>query len=169
MYEHRYTKYITDTTARFADEEEIIEVCEPITREEKSDACGALLYYDNEALYVDNSDAHYYILGKTGCKKSRIEGINTVKSVFKVGESVVINDPKGELYRKTANYARLNGYNIDVLNMRDTSKSHGWNPMMLVRMFEKAGDTAAAEQALCDFKNAMVGPALSNTVRRHGP
>lgn len=169
MYESKYSKYITETTARFASEEEIKEVCRPLRSGAKNRASGAVLYYEDGVLYVDDSDSHYYIQGGTGSKKTRTQGVTVIKTIISSGESCVINDPKGELYRRTAGLAKKRGYKVRVLNFRDTSKSHGWNPLMLVRAFERAGDTASAEQALGDFKEAMIGPCLSNTADRFWP
>ena len=169
MYEAKYSKYITHSVARFAQDDEIKAVCEPVRKGCETDACGAILHACNDTLYVDNSDAHYYIQGGTGSKKTRTEVVNIIRTIFRSSqkEAVVINDPKSEIYAKTAADAKKNGYDIYVLNFRDASKSHGWNPMMLARLFERAGDSAAAEQAISDFKQTMIGPLLENTVDRY--
>lgn len=45
----------------------------------------------------------------------------------KAGESVIVTDPKGELYKRTSKTAKDNGYNIVVLNLR-TMDGDSWNP-----------------------------------------
>lgn len=47
--------------------------------------------------------------------------------------SYVITDPKGEMYRDTANYLKANGYNIKVLNLIETEYSNRYNPLAHVK------------------------------------
>lgn len=163
MYEAKYSKYVTKSSSRFADKEEIIEDCVKIDSPFSAKGCGAVLYGDENTLYVDNSDVHTYIQGATGSKKTRIEAMLIILSTIMAGENMVINDPKGELYRKTAVLAEKQGYHIRVLNLRDPSKSHGWNPLYLSRRFDLMNDTANAEQAVSDFKVTLTGPAKEKT------
>ena len=46
-------------------------------------------------------------------------------------ESIVVNDPKGELYERTAESLKNNGYNVYVLDFDDARKGNGWNPLSL--------------------------------------
>lgn len=43
--------------------------------------------------------------------------------------TLIINDPKGEIYEKTANSLKKNGYEIITFNLRDTNQSSAWNPL----------------------------------------
>lgn len=167
MYEAKYSKYITKSSARFATEDEIKESTVRITRDSRGGGCGAVMYYEDGALYVDDSDAHIYVQGGTGSKKTRTEGISIIKSIMKAGENILVNDPKGELYRNTAGYARSCGYNVKVLNFRDVSRSNGWNPLSLSRVFEAKGDSAAADEAVSDLKTAIIAPSRQKTADRY--
>ena len=164
MYESKYSKYMPHSTTRFANPEEIKEICTPLKKGEEYGGSGAVLYYENGVLYVDNSDAHAYIQGQTGSKKSRTECKPIVKSILHNGESLVINDPKGEIYEDTAALAEELGYYVYVLNMRDVTRSHGWNPLNLAYKLTMQGNEAEAEQSLNDFIEAVVGPSLKKTV-----
>ena len=163
MYEARYCKYITTNKSRFATPQEIKNCCLPISRNKNLNGCGVPLYYDNEFLYVDSSDSHYYIQGQTGCKKSRIIDTNTVNSIIHAGESFVVNDPKGETYRRTYNAAKENGYKISVLNLRDVDNSNGWNPLNLSFEYYSKGNIAEAEQCINDFVEAVMTTALDTS------
>lgn len=44
-------------------------------------------------------------------------------------ESVVVTDPKGELYRDTSSLFCTHGYKVRVLNLISPAHSDGWNPM----------------------------------------
>lgn len=53
----------------------------------------------------------------------------------KVKKSMVITDPKGEIYRLTAARLKEKGYNVKLLNFRDYRHSEFWNP--LTKIFRK--------------------------------
>lgn len=46
-----------------------------------------------------------------------------------VKRSMVLSDPKGELYRLLAHYLKEQGYDVLLLNLRDFSHSELWNPL----------------------------------------
>ena len=48
----------------------------------------------------------------------------------KVKKSMIISDPKGEVYRLTAETLRKEGYKVLLLNFRDYNHSECWNPLM---------------------------------------
>lgn len=159
MYESKYSKYITRSKTRFAEPEEIMQIATPFIKSEMSKGCGVPIYYRESILYTDNSDAHYYVQGPTGSKKSRIIETNTVNSIIKAGESFVVNDPKGETFVRTACHAKSENYNVLVFNMRDVTKSQGWNPLSIIYDFYKKGNMPEAEQATNDLIDALTGPS----------
>ena len=164
MYEAKYSKYITKSSSRFASSDEIKSLCEKIDKDSIKSGCGAVLYSEGDTIYVDNSDAHIYIQGATGSKKSRIEATLIILSTIKAGENLIVNDPKGELYSRTVHYAIENGYKIRLLNFRDPLHSHGWNPLFLSRKFDRRNDAANSEQSVSDLKSALIGPSKEKTV-----
>lgn len=44
-------------------------------------------------------------------------------------KSIIVTDPKSEIYRKTANYFRTIGYTVKVFNLKDMRHSDRWNPL----------------------------------------
>lgn len=163
MYEAKYSQYITRSKSRFASVEEIKDACVPIRKKHACGGCGAPLYYEDGTLYVDPSDAHYYIQGQTGSKKSRVVETNIINSILEAGENMVVNDPKGEAYRRTALRAKEKGYKVLVLNLRDVTKSSGWNPLSLPLRLNMNGNVADSEQAINDFVDAVMGPSRRTT------
>lgn len=117
IFESKYSRYVNDNTTRFAEENEIIE---KLVSAEKGS--GIPLYAKKKTVYVDNMDNHSMIIGGTGCGKSRAVCKTLIKSIITNKESAVINDPKGELYRTTANSAKQT-HNIKVLNLRSPELS----------------------------------------------
>ena len=47
----------------------------------------------------------------------------------KYKKSIIVTDPKGEIYRTTSSYFRSIGYNVKVLNLKDMKHSDRWNPL----------------------------------------
>lgn len=115
-------------------------------------------------MYVDHEDNHTFVIGPTGCKKSRVTVFTTVASIIEAGESAVINDPKGEIYCRTAMRAKEKGANVVLLNFRKPSASCGWNPLTQALKFQVRGKTDEALQCISDFAESVVAPAQSKTV-----
>ena len=163
MYEAKYSKYITKNTARFAEPSEIKSFCKPIEKNSGSESCGAPMYYENGVLYIDDSDVHHMTCGNTGCKKSRLQAFTTVNSTLNSGENAVINDPKGEIFKETSELAKAKGYNTYVLNLRDVTKSNGWNPLSLAYDLFIENKIADAHQNINDITESIIGPARNTT------
>lgn len=67
--------------------------------------------------------------GSSGSMKSRAIVRNKIIGCKRRGESMILTDPKGELFRDTAVWLRKNGYTVRVLNLVSLDKSNGWNFM----------------------------------------
>ena len=74
-----------------------------------------------------------------------------VQSLAKKGESMIITDPKGEIYEQTGTMLRERGYNIVLLNFRSPQNGNGWNPMALPYKLYKEGNTDKAVELLDDL------------------
>lgn len=59
------------------------------------------------------------VIGAPGTMKSRAIIRNALLQALKLNESVVITDPKGEMYADTAELYRQNGYDVKVFNLID--------------------------------------------------
>ncbi len=57
------------------------------------------------------------MFGSPGCGKSRCYAIPFIFQTIRRGESLFVTDPKGELYRETAEMARAHGYTVKFFNM----------------------------------------------------
>ena len=162
MYESKYRRFMIHNSVRFAEETEIKNSLKPI-----ADGSGVPMYSNKEEVFVDDSDNHTIVIGPTGCKKTRLTVMTAVASVINRGESAVINDPKGEIYRNTAHLAAEHGANVYVLNLRNTKKSNSWNPLAQAHFAQKSGNTEEAIQYINDIAEALVTPALKDTNDRY--
>ena len=85
------------------------------TNEETAEKVGIPLINNGKEIWVDPSGYHNMIIGSTGSGKSQSLSFPFIRVMAKGGESMIVTDPKGELYENTANELKERGYNIIVL------------------------------------------------------
>lgn len=104
-----------------------------------------------DSVLVDSSDSHSMILGATGSKKSRLLVMPSVRILADAGESMIISDPKSEIYERTSGYLKQKGYEISVINLRDPSLGNSWNPLYIPYLYYKEGDLDKAYEFANDI------------------
>lgn len=67
------------------------------------------------------------VYGASGSKKTRAFCVNMILQCAASKTSLVICDPKSELYEKTSEYLRSRGYTVRVFNLVTPSASDSWN------------------------------------------
>ena len=74
---------------------------------------------------------HTIVIGTTGSGKTTMLVDPTIQilSETKSKPSLVISDPKGELYRHNALKLQQSGYDVKVVDLRQPEKSTRWNPI----------------------------------------
>lgn len=110
---------------------------------------GIPLLYDDSTVYVDTQDSHSLIIGSTGSKKTRLVVLPLVKILGYAEESMIICDPKAEVYNRTACSLKNAGYKIEVVNFRNPSVGECWNPLEIPYRLFCLGDIDRA----CEFVN----------------
>lgn len=96
---------------------------------------------------------HMIVFGGTGSGKSFSIVVGNIISAVAEGQSIVVIDPKGELYEATGNWLKEQGYkNVWVLNFMTPQHSHGWNPVIECR-----DDAEISEMIDTLSKNAASG------------
>jgi len=116
-----------------------------------ADAAGLVVINDGKKMWVDDGEAHNIIIGATGSGKTQAVVFPMVQSLAKKGESMIITDPKGEIYEQTGTMLRERGYNIVILNFRSPQNGNSWNPMALPYQLYKEGNTDKAIELLDDL------------------
>ena len=101
---------------------------------------GPILFRKDGKIYTDPSDLHNLIVGNTGSMKTLRFVLPLIYSSAMADESMIVVDPKGELVRKTRTFLKERGYQISVLNWRNTRLSpNSWNPMGRINKLYKSG------------------------------
>ncbi len=146
-------KHGTYGTADWMSEKEMKSVLEVSTPEK---ATGMILGERKGQLICLPEDTrlnrHTAIFGASGTMKSRAIVRNALFSAIRRGESILISDPKSEMYNETSELFRKNGYEVKVLNLVDPLHSDSWNCM------SDLGDDSLMAQVLT---NVIIGNTSS--------
>ena len=120
-------------------------------KDTKVEHAGIVVINDGKRMWVDDGEAHNLVIGATGSGKTQIVVFPMIKVLAKAGESMILTDPKGELYEETSEMLREYGYNVIVLNFRDPQKGNAWNPMNLPYKLYQDGNMDKAVELLDDL------------------
>ncbi len=72
-------------------------------------------------------NANLAVCGASGTGKSRSISRNLILQAARRGESVIVTDPKSELYESMSQYLRDEGYEVKVFNLVQMEHSDSWN------------------------------------------
>lgn len=108
-------------------------------------------------VWLDTEDTHTLVIGTTRSGKSRRMIMPTIWSLAQAGESMIITDPKGELYERTQKYLKQHGYEVVLLDFRKPTRGNYWNPMEGVNSAVQDGDLSLASEIAWDIAN-MISP-----------
>lgn len=77
------------------------------------------------------SGAHSLVIGATGSGKTTtfINPMIQIIGATSSGSSMIMTDPKGELFSLHSKFLQTRGYDVKVLDLRDTYSSYRWNPL----------------------------------------
>ena len=149
----------TNGYSRWAKDKEImnqIGVLEVPYNVSKINGGGVPLVYGKEAAYVDNGESHTLVIGATGSGKTSGFVDPTMVHLMKGRESMIITDPKGEIFEHHSGKLRELGYQIIILNFREPQKGNCWNPYDLPYAYHQEGNFDKANELLNDLATNIV-------------
>ena len=111
-------------------------------------------YMDGKFYYSDKFD-HTLIIGSTGSGKTISCILPLIFNLACAGESMVINDTKGELYSYTAEFLKEKGYQIKIINLMDALASDGWNPLHLPYKYYQNNNKDEAGDMIENFTKSL--------------
>lgn len=87
---------------------------------------------DLEVLF--NSPCHSLVIGSTGSGKTTtfVSPMIQLLAATNAGSSMVITDPKGELFNLHSAFLKSRNYDVKVIDLRDTYSSYRWNPLDMI-------------------------------------
>ena len=99
----------------------------PDLRKHKGVVLGML---DNKGVCIPENphiNGNLAVYGSSGSMKTRSFCVNRILQAAVRGESLIISDPKSELYEKSSEYLRDQGYCVKVFNLVNPENSDSWN------------------------------------------
>jgi len=109
----------------------------------------------NSKVWLDAGDTHLLVIGSTRSGKSRRIILPTIWTLARAGESMIVSDPKGELYGYSSEYLKKLGYKVILIDLRNPYRGNQWNPVLEVASYLEAGDYSAASQNAWDIANII--------------
>ena len=110
-----------------------------------------------EKVYYINDNIHSLVVGATRSGKTRSIVLQTVGMLGMAGESMIISDPKAEIYHYTSEYLKELGYKIVTLDFKNPSKSTRYNFLQPVIDAVNDNDFRKAEEYAWDITQSLVG------------
>ena len=89
---------------------------------------------DKDMKVVFNSPCHSLVIGSTGSGKTTtfVSPMIQLIGASGAGSSMIMTDPKGELFALHSKYLVSRGYDVKVIDLRDTYSSYRWNPLDMI-------------------------------------
>lgn len=113
--------------------------------------------WGKERIYYVESDTHTLCIGATRSGKTRTVVLQTIGTLALGGESMVLSDPKGELYQFTYPYLKERGYKVIAIDFKNPRKSNQYNFLQPVIDAVDEGDIPKAVDAVWDITSQLVG------------
>ena len=121
-----------------------------------------------EQIYYVPDDVHTLCIGATRSGKSRTIVVQSICTLGLAGESLVISDPKGELFDYTGGFLQKLGYDVKVLDFKNPEKSHRYNLLQPVIDAVNRNDYEKAEMYAWDMTNTLVGKSQGEKIWTNG-
>jgi type IV secretion system protein VirD4 len=98
-------------------------------------------------------------MGASGSGKTQAFMFPLIKILGRAGESMIVTDPKGELYEACGNLLKEKGYKLILVNFRDPREGAAWNPFSYPYRIYKEGNADKANELLQDLaSNILIDP-----------
>ena len=129
-------------------------------KDDTYDAGGIPIINNGVDAWVDDSgQPHSLIMGASGSGKTQALMYPYIKILGRHGESMIVTDPKGELYEECGEMLKEKGYRIILINFRDPKEGAAWNPFSYPYRIYKEGNVDKANELLQDLaSNILIDP-----------
>ena len=120
---------------------------------------------DKEEIYYIGDNTHSLTVGATRSGKTRTIVLQTIGNLGLAGESMIISDPKGEIYDYTSKFLEDIGYETIAIDFKNPQKSNRYNFLQPVIDAVNEEDYRKAEEYAWDITTSLVGNEESKMER----
>lgn len=110
-----------------------------------------------EEIFYVGDNTHSLTIGATRSGKTRTIVLETIGNLGLAGESMILSDPKGEIYDYTAEFLEKLGYEIFVIDFKSKNKSSKYNFLQPIIDAVNEEDYQKAEELAWDLTASLVG------------
>lgn len=157
QYESMYAGYIyREPVAHWSSTEKVKSHLTKVNFSQQKDIHegGMPVISNGKTTYVDAADGHTVIIAASGMKKSICCFMPLIASLGMAGENMILTDPKGELFNRTAGYLESRGYKVLCLDFR-TMDRDCFNILHYPASVYRGGDKNRGLSLLSDLINAL--------------
>src|SRR5574344_187585 len=116
--------------ASWCSNEEMLKHLKKVNIQSKIEKSGIPIMYDKSNGYIYDQDGHTLIIGSTGSGKTQAMIFPSTKLAILAGESMLINDQKGEVYQTLSGELKEKNYQTIVIDLKSANKGNYFNPLM---------------------------------------
>lgn len=126
-----------------------------------------------DKIIVDSNIDNTILIGSTGSGKTQSVILPMLYQSAISGESLIVNDFKGELYKETANLFEKEGYDVICINLSNPNLGNCWNPFDLpIKKYSSNRDEAnKLIESIFDYltleTNKSADPFWSNSAAQY--
>lgn len=113
--------------SRWATNEEMSKFLNEVDINSSIQKSGIPMGYDKNKLLIKDDNSHTLVIGAPGSGKTQSVMLPKVKLAIKAGESLFINDAKGDILNEIGGELKKNNYNIIVLDYAELEKGNYYN------------------------------------------
>ena len=118
-------------------------------------------------IWVDGEDTHSLVVGTTRSGKTFSIVNILIQSLRMAGESMIIMDVKGELYKTHGQSLINDGYDVKVVDFINPKKSERWNPFgIIIKKYRQAYDDYLEEMKLPENKKIVDEIGINKSIIR---
>ncbi|WP_018305479.1 VirD4-like conjugal transfer protein, CD1115 family [Desulfitobacterium hafniense] len=121
-----------------------------------------------EKIRFVGQDTHSMTIGATRSGKTRTVILESIGLTGLAGESMVLSDPKGELFDYTAPFLKRLGYDVYAIDFKSPQKSDRYNFLQPIIEAVDRDDLAAAVDSIWDLTSSLVGEAKGERIWNDG-
>lgn len=111
---------------------------------------------ETEKIYYIDDDTHTLCIGATRSGKTRTVVLQSIGTIALSGESMILSDPKAELYTYTYPFLKNMGYEVICFDFKNPLKSDRYNFLQPIIDAVDDGDIPRAVEATWDLTSALV-------------
>ena len=132
--------------SRWATKDEVANITKTLDPKSQISESGIPLGYEKNKIKILNNSFHTLVFGSMGSGKTQTITLPLIRLSMSAGESFIVNDSYGELYKKTANKLESEGYSITLLDIDKPKYGDNFNPLTLpYYLYQNSEKDKAAE------------------------